>query len=203
MIVTPLWFALVFFLPETLRSLVGDGSGYSNPTPLQYWREKRKQQKNQQSDEEKVISYKNQSEMSFDSSITTCYNKTEGYMKTIAESSSIEVTKDEKIDVEKLSKSRFEVLPNLFQSWAYLKEKDVTVILLYNSLQYAGLYCVITSLTELFTGAYGINEFQVGLCFLSNGIGASLGSYTSGRILDWKFKKIAKSLGIDEKNAKR
>ncbi|KAG2174712.1 hypothetical protein INT43_005770 [Umbelopsis isabellina] len=29
---------VLFFLPESLRSLVGDGSGYANPTPQQWWK---------------------------------------------------------------------------------------------------------------------------------------------------------------------
>lgn len=28
---------MFFFVPETLRSLVGNGSGYANPTPMQWW----------------------------------------------------------------------------------------------------------------------------------------------------------------------
>ncbi|KAI9310575.1 major facilitator superfamily domain-containing protein [Dichotomocladium elegans] len=31
-------FIIVFFLPETLRTLVGNGSGYANPTPQQWFR---------------------------------------------------------------------------------------------------------------------------------------------------------------------
>lgn len=57
-----LWLVQVFFLPETLRSLVGVGSGYANPTPWQFWKQKtresrRKAQK--EADEEKK-SYSNQ-----------------------------------------------------------------------------------------------------------------------------------------------
>ncbi|KAG1107328.1 hypothetical protein G6F42_016406 [Rhizopus arrhizus] len=99
--------------------------------------------------------------------------------------------------------NRWRNVPNPFQSLAYLKEKDVAVLLLYNSLQYAGLYSVLTSLTELFIGTYGLDEFQVGLCFLSNGFGASIGSFTAGRLLNWKFHQIAKSLNMDEKYTKR
>lgn len=189
MLVTPLWFTLVFFLPETLRSLVGNGSGYANPTPAQYWKKKRETSRVKLDDIEKVDQNNNGSQMSFDSSITTCYNTT-GISKDVPKKANP-------------PKNRFFVLPNPFQSWVYLKEKDVSVILLYNSLQYAGMYCVITSVTDLFSDTYGINEVQIGLCFLSNGVGASLGSYTSGLILDWRFKKVAKSLGIDENNANR
>lgn len=36
---------IFFFLPETLRSLVGNGSGYANPTPTQWLRKKALQPK--------------------------------------------------------------------------------------------------------------------------------------------------------------
>ena len=36
-------FLMTFFLlPETLRSLVGNGSGYANPTPVQWFRERKR-----------------------------------------------------------------------------------------------------------------------------------------------------------------
>ncbi|KAG2188145.1 hypothetical protein INT44_000896 [Umbelopsis vinacea] len=35
-----LFFLVLFLLPETLRSLVGDGSGYANPTPTQWFHAK-------------------------------------------------------------------------------------------------------------------------------------------------------------------
>ncbi|KAI8642182.1 putative MFS transporter [Parasitella parasitica] len=156
---TPLWLVQIFLLPETLRSLVGNGSIYANPTPFQAWR---KYQKNK----------KNTSGSNLHVSDAHC-------------------------------SKRLSSIPNPFQSLIYLKEKDIAILLLYNSLQYAGLYSVLTSLTELFTTIYGLNEFQVGLCFLSNGFGASIGSFTAGRILNWKFKQIARSLNTDEKFTKK
>ncbi|KAG1061294.1 hypothetical protein G6F42_027716 [Rhizopus arrhizus] len=40
--------AIFFLLPETLRSLVGNGSGYANPTPIQWWRRRQAQKKHQE-----------------------------------------------------------------------------------------------------------------------------------------------------------
>lgn len=41
MIIAAVLFMMVlFFLPETLRSLVGDGSGYANPTPSEWWKKR-------------------------------------------------------------------------------------------------------------------------------------------------------------------
>ncbi|KAI8077242.1 MFS transporter [Gilbertella persicaria] len=140
-----LWIVQIFFLPETLRSLVGNGS---------------------------------------DSGI-------------------LQHSSEETLSEKQVQKSRYWNFPNPLQSVYYLKEKDVFALLLYNSIQYASLYCVLTSLTGLFTDIYQLNVFQIGLCFLSNGLGAMIGSFTSGRILNYKFKKMAKSLNISEEFIKR
>ncbi|KAF7732574.1 hypothetical protein EC973_003321 [Apophysomyces ossiformis] len=55
------WFVLAFFLPETLRSLVGNGSGYANPTPLQWWRRRKQsntmdEKKKEKEEEEEEVS---------------------------------------------------------------------------------------------------------------------------------------------------
>lgn len=159
---TPLWFMHIFVLPETLRKLVGNGSGYANPTPYQWYRRR--------DDIEKCM--------------------------TIPK----DITNEVK-DSMHVSKPR--MFPNPLNSLKYLKEKDIAIITLYYSFQYTGLYCVLTSLTDLFSDIYKLNDLQIGLCFLSNGLGAALGSFSSGRILNWKFKKIIKSLDIDELNTKR
>lgn len=138
--------------------------------------------------------------MSFYSSVTACNSDKERCMKIPIDSHSAETVptakSNEKNDTK--SKSRFLVLPNPFQSIAYLKEKDVATVLMYNLLQYAGFYCVIASITDLLITIYGINESQVGLYFLSCGLGASLGNLPPV-LLNWRFQKIAKSLGFDGK----
>ncbi|KAI8970430.1 major facilitator superfamily domain-containing protein [Mycotypha africana] len=147
----------ICLFPETLRSLVGDGSGYANPTPLQYWRQ---QSLNEEKDE---------------TNISTQHSET----------------------------NKLHLLKPLLQPFLNLKEKDIIILLVYNSLQYASLYCVMTSSTKLYSEIYGLQEIQIGLCYLSNGFGALLGSYTCGKLLNWRFRKIARSLKIDEKYTKR
>lgn len=214
--VAPLWFTQIFLLPETLRSLVGNGSIYANPTPFQAWNKYRVNKKKVDLQEESAITTKPnnkagflQSDLSFYSSKTTYRSDSCSEDKVVCTrnpGAGLNTTKDSGSNshVPNTNHSkRFLSSPNLLQSLAYLKEKDIAVLLLYNSLQYAGLYSVLTSLTGLFTSIYGLNEFQVGLCFLSNGFGASIGSFTAGRLLNWKFKRTAESLNIDEKYTKR
>lgn len=231
--VTPFWFIQIFLLPETLRSLVGNGSIYANPTPYQAWKKyqanKAKSDQQQQQQQEKggkqkediATSYitttttalskpnnKTECNITFYSTKTAPYcncNDKERYAKSSA-ASCLNTNKDGRnshVSNATHSNRFFAMIPNPLQSLIYLKEKDIAVLLLYNSLQYAGLYSVLTSITELFTNTYGLNEFQIGLCFLSNGFGASIGSFTAGRLLNWKFKRIMQSLDTDEECSRR
>ncbi|KAL7312101.1 hypothetical protein PS15m_007902 [Mucor circinelloides] len=196
--VAPLWLFQIFLLPETLRSLVGNGSIYANPTPWQAWKRYRS---NMERDLQKEKTTTSKSEASFYSSRTaSCAHSQDRQVVCIKYPDEF---KNAKQTMHVSNANHWRDIPNPFQSLAYLKEKDVAVLLLYNSLQYAGLYSVLTSLTELFIGTYGLDEFQVGLCFLSNGFGASIGSFTAGRLLNWKFHQIAKLINMDEKCTKR
>ncbi|KAI8331016.1 major facilitator superfamily domain-containing protein [Chlamydoabsidia padenii] len=160
-------FILLFFcLPETLRSLVGNGSIYANPTPAQYFAERRRRKQQH------------------------------GHKLNEDEEKKIEGSPQKK-------RSRFLVLPNPFVSLVYLREKDVAVVVMYNALQYAAFYCILTSVTGLFTKIYGLNEFQIGLCYLANGAGSGLGSVSSGRIMNWQFKRLAKKMGLEDHEIKR
>ncbi|KAI7861236.1 major facilitator superfamily domain-containing protein [Spinellus fusiger] len=69
-------------------------------------------------------------------------------------------------DLPTPSKSRFLVLPNPLQSVLYLLEKDVAVVLLYNSLQYAGFYSVLTSMTHLSPTSITSMSFRLAYVFL-------------------------------------
>ncbi|KAI7904427.1 major facilitator superfamily domain-containing protein [Cokeromyces recurvatus] len=209
-LVIPIWLIQIFFLPETLRSLVGNGSGYANPTPIQFFKKRRRRR--DFSDKSHILS---STHSNFNKSHESLYSSS--FNATVACSSddtnrtcmnTLDTTRShynnhtlQTIAIKK--RNRFLVIPNPFQSLGFLREKDVAVLLLYNSLQYAGLYCVVTSLTDLFTNIYGLNAFYIGLCFLSNGFGAAMGSFTSGKILNWRFKKIATSLNIDRAHIKR
>ncbi|RCI01913.1 hypothetical protein CU098_006809 [Rhizopus stolonifer] len=147
------WLLQLFFLPETLRKLVGNGSVCANPTPYQYWKNKK-----------------------LDKQLEPVIEKDPNEPKLIY---------------------------RMFQSFIYFKEKDVLVVLLYSSLEFACLQCILSSLTPLFVDAYQIDEFKVGLTFLAPGFGSLLGSYGSGKLMNWRFKKIADSLHMDKNKRER
>lgn len=83
----------------------------------------------------------------------------------------------------------------MFRSLKFLKDKDVLVILLYTAIQNGIQVSMVVSITELFINTYGVNELQLGLCFLPSGFGLVFGSIMSGKVLNWRYKKVAKKLG--------
>ncbi|KAG2183022.1 hypothetical protein INT44_006003, partial [Umbelopsis vinacea] len=147
-----MWLLLFFFLSETLRSLVGNGSGYANPTPTEWLRRRA-------------------------------------------------LPASERVQPPPMT--RFLTIPNPFIPFMYILEKDVFCLLLYNSLQYFGFYAVLTSMTSLFSVIYGLNDMQIGLCYMANGFGCVCGSLTTGRLLNWEFQRVVKKLNIDPKRARR
>lgn len=139
-----------FFLPETLRSLVGNGSGYANPTPTQWLRKKALRQNNND---------------------------------------------DAAGAVKEPSLSRFLKFPRVWQPFLYLLQPDVAFMMISNGLVAAMLAVYMTTTPTHFEAIYGLDELQVGLCYLPFGGGCVLASFMQGRILNRDFRAVARKLG--------
>ncbi|KAJ9109769.1 hypothetical protein QFC19_001999 [Naganishia cerealis] len=150
--------AIIFFLPETLRSIVGDGS---LPKP---WYNRRPQES---------LKLREEAKNRFGKGILPPE------------------------EVLKLQRKKFKPL----QSFRMLLFPDVILMLLYSSLIYAQYYCVLTVYSQLLKKNYGYNDIQIGLCYLSNGVGAMAMAFGIGRFLDWDFKRAKKALGFNPNGA--
>ncbi|KAI8987470.1 major facilitator superfamily domain-containing protein [Mycotypha africana] len=185
--------AILFLLPETLRSLVGNGGGYANPTPSQWLRRKRRAQK------EKVIDEKHQQqqqqEMVYnserDDDSSTIHGGDEEHDGD-AQHHRVAVDNSRQQLPLQTSKNRFLQIPNVTQPFLYLLEKDIFCALIYNAIHYATYYCYLTSTTSQFILLYKMNQIQIGLCFLCQGVGCIIGSFVTGKILDRDFRVVAK-----------
>nr|POE54500.1 itaconate transport protein [Quercus suber] len=82
-------------------------------------------------------------------------------------------------------------IPNPLNTLTVILEKDVAILLLYNSLVYCAFYDVMASFPSLLATIYGYNALQVGLCFLPFGVGCLLAPWCIGRIMDWNFRRTA------------
>lgn len=156
---------IFFFLPETLRSLVGNGSGYANPTPIQ-WLQRRMNSHGRR--------------QSCDTAHDPVQLPNTSKLAKVTTQSSI---------------ARMKRVPNPLRPLSFLLQPDVAAALTYNALHYAVYYCYLTSLPSLFSQLYGLNQLQQGLCFIVQGAGCITGSLVEGRILDRDFRIIAKRVG--------
>ena len=92
--------------------------------------------------------------------------------------------------------------PNPLKTVHIIMEKDMAVVLFYNSLIYTAFYDIMASIPQLFQEIYHFNDLQIGLCYLPFGCGCALASFVNGRMLDRNYKKVARQIGftIDRKH---
>lgn len=67
---------------------------------------------------------------------------------------------------------------------------EVTYIILLLGIGYTAWQVVITVMSTLFKKTYGLTDLQIGLTFISNGVGCIVGTLTTGRFLDWDYRRI-------------
>lgn len=86
--------------------------------------------------------------------------------------------------------------PNPLRTVHIIFEKDVGLILLYNSLVYTAFYDVTASLPSLFAHIYRFNDLQIGLSFIPFGVGCSVAAIVCGKLMDFNYRRVAKQAGI-------
>lgn len=70
-----------------------------------------------------------------------------------------------------------------------LKEPDVLLILFAASLHYAAWFMLTTALASSLADVYHFNSLQIGLGFISNGMGSIVGSFVSGIMMNFYYRK--------------
>jgi hypothetical protein len=70
------------------------------------------------------------------------------------------------------------------------REKDVLALLTFNSATYSLFYAVTASTGTVFKDVYGLNETDLGLCYLANGIGCLLAAVINSRRSTYDYKYV-------------
>ncbi|MCJ1291229.1 hypothetical protein MMC34_002772 [Xylographa carneopallida] len=105
-------------------------------------------------------------------------------------------TQEEEIIRNELRASRKLRFPNPLKTISIIMEKDVAPILFYNAIVYTAFYDVTTSIPSLFAEIYGFSSLQIGLSFLPFGIGCLLASIITGKLMDFNYHRLAKSVNL-------
>lgn len=86
--------------------------------------------------------------------------------------------------------------PNPLQTLAIVFQKDTSLILFCNALLFAAFYDVSATIPSIYNELYGLNDLQIGLCYIPFGLGASIASILNGKLLDYNYRRIAKKMGF-------
>lgn len=61
----------------------------------------------------------------------------------------------------------------------------------------------VASVPDLLKRTYGLNELEIGLCYISLGIGSLISALTMGHVVDWNFRRHARRLNVEIKKGKQ
>lgn len=77
---------------------------------------------------------------------------------------------------------------DFLQSLRCLFLPEIGIVVFALALHYATWQMAITAQSSLFKSRYGLNDLQIGMTFLSNGLGCMLGALSTGRLLDVDYQ---------------
>ncbi|KAH7267896.1 hypothetical protein MRS44_011815 [Fusarium solani] len=86
-----------------------------------------------------------------------------------------------------------------FSPLACILEKDIAILLAWGAVAYTAWSMVTSSTTTALLKGYPyLNEWQIGLCFLPNGLGCVAGSLCTGWLLDKSFKSAEARYRVEQ-----
>ncbi|GJN78124.1 hypothetical protein PLIIFM63780_001617 [Purpureocillium lilacinum] len=87
-------------------------------------------------------------------------------------------------------------IPNIWAAVRIIFEKDVGSLMLFMALFVMANYAMLVPLQDVIRRRYSFNDLQVGLCYIPFAMGSVLGSIVVGKLLNWNYARVAKSVGV-------
>lgn len=86
--------------------------------------------------------------------------------------------------------------PNPLSTLVIAGDKESGLILFCSGLLVAILYATTTGIPYLFGKIYGFDELQLGLVYIPFGAGSLISAVTTGKAIDWNYRRYAKRHGF-------
>ena len=86
--------------------------------------------------------------------------------------------------------------PNPLPSLKVCVDLETAIVLFTTGLTFAGFYAVMTGATTSFHEVYHFNNIQTALMYLPIGAGGVLSAFTTGRLVDWNYRRHARHAGL-------
>lgn len=107
--------------------------------------------------------------------------------------SRVSVSEEDIAEVRKNYAFRF---PSPLPTLKVAVDLETGAILLTTGLMYAGFYAVMTGATTTFHELYHYNNIQTALMYIPIGMGGIVSAFTTGRIMDWNYRRHALRAGM-------
>ena len=88
------------------------------------------------------------------------------------------------------------VIPNPISTLRILADFEAAMLLVGGGLAVACFYAISTGVSTVFSSGYGFDELHVSLMFLPVGGGSLVSTFTTGKLVDWNYRRHAKKLGF-------
>ncbi|THX85877.1 citrate synthase [Aureobasidium pullulans] len=97
---------------------------------------------------------------------------------------------------EELRKNYRLTFPNPLSTLVVLTDLESALILIASGLTLACFYAVSTGASTAFRSVYGFDDMQVALMFIPFGVGGIVSAFTTGKAVDWNYRRHAKINGF-------
>ena len=87
-------------------------------------------------------------------------------------------------------------IPNPIGTLRVLADFQSTCIILPTGLAIASFYAISTGAAQSFGTLYGFHELKVSLIFIPIGAGSIISAFTTGKLVDWNYRRIASRLNF-------
>jgi MFS family permease len=91
---------------------------------------------------------------------------------------------------------KIERYPNPLRSLAILARRDNIPIVLATGLLYVVYTCINASLSVLFIDIYSLNQWQAGLVYMPFGIGGTISTFFTGKLIDGAYRRARAAQGL-------
>ncbi|KAJ5336283.1 Major facilitator superfamily domain general substrate transporter [Penicillium brevicompactum] len=86
--------------------------------------------------------------------------------------------------------------PSPIPTLKILLDLETSAVLLTTGLLFAGFYAVMTGASTSFHKIYHFNDIQAALMYLPIGAGGVISAFTTGRLVDWNYRRHARHAGM-------
>ena len=84
--------------------------------------------------------------------------------------------------------------PNPLRTLVVFKDKGTALLMLHIGLLLAVHYIVLAAIPSEYEEIYGFDQIKIALVYLPYGFGSVLSAFTTGRLVDWNYRRHAKRL---------